>query len=126
MSDIVERLQAIVADRDAFSRAGTPIRINDTVTGWLREAAGEITQLRGEISYLKDEVIPALKAEAEDNERLRVALKPFAAAEIDLSETASDQDHLWESPAAMSLNAGHLREARRVYEQRAANEAPKG
>jgi hypothetical protein len=42
---------------------------------------------------------------------LEAALKPFSTAAHDLNDKALDQDHIWESPAAMNITAGDLRRA---------------
>lgn len=62
MADIVERLRATLLDKDNFPRMKQEKWLP---VGLAEEAAAEIERLRGEISYLTDEVIPALKAEAE-------------------------------------------------------------
>lgn len=53
----------------------------------------------------------ATRPPAEDAvERAKAALQPFADAAEDLDdETDLDRHHLWESPAAMNITAGHLR-----------------
>jgi hypothetical protein len=57
-------------------------------------------------------------------ERMRDALKPFATAAEDLADGAADNDHIWESPAAMSVTAGHLRAAKRALITSTPTEAP--
>ncbi len=59
-----------------------------------------------------------LQALLSDNAALRaerdeavVLLKPFAAAADDLDEDMGDLANIWEAPAAMNLDAGHLRAA---------------
>ncbi len=42
---------------------------------------------------------------------LRAALAPFAAAADDLDDAHSDNNGIWEAPAAMSITAGDLRHA---------------
>lgn len=56
MTDIVERLRGLSLLKDLPGKDAR-LAINLSI--------GEIMKLRGEVSYLKDEVIPALKAEAE-------------------------------------------------------------
>lgn len=49
--------------------------------------------------------------------RLRDALKPFADAAEDLDELHVPNSPIWESPAAMSIEARHLRIARFVWDE---------
>lgn len=69
MSNIVERLRAVAAMD--LRTGGFLAHTLDTA----KKAAAEIERLTGEMSYLSDEVIPALKGECErmqaENERLR-------------------------------------------------------
>ena len=53
----------------------------------------------------------ATQAERQRDE-LRKALEPFAEAAESLDDETRDHDHIWEQPAAMSIDAGHLRAAR--------------
>jgi hypothetical protein len=48
---------------------------------------------------------------------VREALEPFVAA-LDgcVDESARDDDHIWESPAAMNITVGNLRVLRAIYE----------
>lgn len=48
--DITHRLREMVIERQAYSEAKKPMRVNDTMTGWLTEAAAEIERLRAAIS----------------------------------------------------------------------------
>ena len=50
---------------------------------------------------------PAFRRE----EELIEALRPFVEAADDLDEKHHDSTDIWEAPAAMSINAGHLRRA---------------
>ena len=43
-------------------------------------------------------------------------LRKFAAAADDLDEDHPDNCNIWESPAALGIDAGDLREARRLIE----------
>lgn len=65
---------------------------------------------------LLDEAATALRSQQAAHEEeiagMRKALEPFAEAAENLHDDAHDDDHLWESPAAMSLTAGNLRAAR--------------
>ena len=97
MSDLVKQLRNLIivdgADDDA------PLG---------RLAADEIERLQDRCAAYKGQI----EAGAKEIERLRAALGPFADVEPDLHDKAEDRDHLWESPAAMGLTAGHIRAAR--------------
>lgn len=54
------------------------------------------------------------------------ALRPFADVVGDLHERAENDDNIWESPAAMNLTAGHLREALYVLSMLPESDAPAG
>lgn len=73
--------------------------------------------LNGSMTFSREFPTPPIQKEAADEiERLRDALKPFADAVGDL-HGQRDTDHIWESPAAMNITVGNLRHARSVIEQ---------
>ena len=52
---------------------------------------------------------------ADEIEKLRAALKPFADAADDLDEDDKDDWEIWEHWAAMNVKIKHLRAARAAY-----------
>jgi hypothetical protein len=54
----------------------------------------------------------ALEAAEAERDALRKALQPFAAAAENLDEDHRDNSPIWETPAAMGIDAVHLRRAR--------------
>ncbi len=59
-----------------------------------------------EIARLREEVAAAIQL-----------LGPFAEAADDLDDKHGDDSDIWEAPAAMSITAGHLRDARSLILQ---------
>jgi hypothetical protein len=53
MTDIVERLRGIVAEREARG-SGATTTIDPNITGWLDEAADEIERLRKEVEQWRE------------------------------------------------------------------------
>lgn len=85
--------------------------------------AGEIEALRadnlawqetgkGAVIQMAEERAARLAAERERDAAVAL-LKPFAEAADDLDDKHGDGSPIWEAPAAMSIDAGHLREAAR-------------
>lgn len=78
--------------------------------------------LTGDPAWLKVKLVEllavnqALIASQERERVLREALAPFADAADDLDESHSDGHNVWESPAAMSIYAGCLRNAKEVFQ----------
>lgn len=44
--DVVARLRMMASERDAYTKSGRPMHVNETMTSWLTEAAAEIERLR--------------------------------------------------------------------------------
>lgn len=79
----------------------------------------EVAQKAQEDRILADQ--RATQAERQRDE-LRKALEPFAEAAESLDDETSDHDHIWEQPAAMSIDAGHLRTARALLANQGADQ----
>lgn len=94
----------------------------------MAEARAEIERLRLQVSDAEEDVQRLHKEKCDQLDELiasrtrlstmQAALEPFAAAVDDLDEHDSDGEHLWESPAAMSLSTGDLRRARAALSQK--------
>jgi len=83
MTDIVERLRGLAAERKARG-SGAISTIDPNVTGWLEEAADEIERLRAEVEQWRES---ELMIEAADEiERLRAENKRLQAALIEAAE----------------------------------------
>jgi len=57
-------------------------------------------------------IAAALEAAEAERDALRMALAPFAEAAENLDEDHRDNSPIWETPAAMGIDAIHLRHAR--------------
>lgn len=95
-------------------------RCKDYADGWIifqDEAAAnayhEQTECLMQGLYVRD----GSETLEDENARLRAALKPFMEAASDLAEDHRDGSPIWESPAAMSIDAADLRQAARAYQQ---------
>lgn len=44
--DVVARLRMMASEREAYTKSGRPMHVNEAMTGWLTEAADEIERLR--------------------------------------------------------------------------------
>lgn len=85
---LIAEVAALRAQRDGSKRAETlAIHLADTMADRATEAERKLAEAR----------------------RL---LKPFADAADSLNDETRDHDHIWEQPAAMSIDADHLRAAR--------------
>lgn len=113
MTDIVERLRLSVTkgheptDEDAIEAADVE-RLRNT----LQLHAGDCQSLNGEVTMFKER---AEAAEA-DNERLRVALKPFAEAAKCAEDDETDDYCVAGSSARHRMTLGDLRRARAALE----------
>ncbi|MGM4987373.1 hypothetical protein [Tardiphaga sp. 841_E9_N1_2] len=76
------------------------------------DQSNETIRVKAELLRQSAELIECLIAE---RDAALLALKPFAEVAADVHENAFDADNLWESPAAMSLTAGHIRAASAVF-----------
>lgn len=92
----------------------------------------EIAALRGDLTVSRDDLDQlqahfrqrdreATQAERQRDE-LRKALEPFGEAAESLDDETRDHDHIWEQPAAMSIDAGHLRTARALLANQGADQ----
>lgn len=75
----------------------------------------EIAALRGERDEWRDTAFKARSSNTRAERKLAEAvelLKPFSESAENLADETLDHDHIWEQPAAMIINAGHLRAAR--------------
>lgn len=75
--------------------------LNDTIDRCRRDAA---------------EATAKLEAAEAERDALRKALEPFAEAAEDLEDDHRDNSPIWEAPAAMGIDARHLRAARKALE----------
>ncbi len=96
---LVERLR----DRAESYRMGGPS--SEHTAALLDEAAAALAAERAAHAETKRERDEALRA-----------LEPFADAADDLEDDHKDTSSIWECPAAVNIDAGHLRAARRVRE----------
>lgn len=107
--DLVERLRYPAwAHSDAPNAFPSPQLDKETTLADMVAAAAEITKLSAE------------------RDAAARALRPFADVVGDLHERAENDDNIWESPAAMNLTAGHLREALYVLSMLPESDAPAG
>lgn len=82
-----------------------------------KAALGWPEHLNAKPSRLKKAATRAESAEAEVK-RLREALRPFAEAfPANDDEGERDNAEIWESPVAMNITFGQLRDARKTYEE---------
>jgi hypothetical protein len=88
MTDIVERLRGIVAEREARGRGATTT-IDPNITGWLNEAADEIEQLRAGVELWKcrvNEGADIIEGNVAIIDELRAANKRLQDAMIEVAE----------------------------------------
>lgn len=65
---------------------------------------------------LGDEAADLIEQLVGDRDRSVEALRPFAEAAVNLDEDHRDHIDIWDAPAAMSIDAGHLRAARAIVD----------
>ncbi|WP_156359912.1 hypothetical protein [Sphingomonas sp. Leaf10] len=92
-------------------RKGRLIQANQTRTMTCGTTGFPIEVGTGEIRELPHP--DALEAAARI-EALEAALRPFAEAADDLDDKHRDSSPIWEAPAALGIDAGHLRDAQKL------------
>ena len=114
MTDAQTEARAIETVRDwlngGCSSWGLPSQQIETLLTALAAKDAELAVLRAELNDCASEIheLRAQLAEA------RKALEPFADAADDLEDDHKDTSSIWECPAAVNIDAGHLRAARRA------------
>lgn len=88
----------------------TPDRTLDDLICDLEAIAAFMNRIGDETALYVEEAVDALRGVA----TLRSALEPFAEASKGLDPETDDHDNIWEMPAAMSIEAGHLRAAEKA------------
>jgi len=86
-----------------------PMTLSEKLNRWADAADDEC---RVDEADLFREADAALAAKDTELSKLREALTPFADAAENLEDDHKDSSPIWEAPAAMSIDAKHLRAAR--------------
>ncbi|QTC88060.1 hypothetical protein [Brevundimonas pondensis] len=130
IEDLILPQQTFTTDDD-YARHRAAYRYEGEVTATVEplvtaaSAEARMTELRSAYCAAESDAMTlrkrATQAERQRDE-LRKALEPFAEAAESLDDETGDHDHIWELPAAMSIDAGHLRTARALLANQGADQ----
>ena len=116
--ELIERVAQIADNKGTDYRArgiNTAFHVADEIAQAIRRATTESGYTKTEAWNLQLQAdISRLHARISELEK---ALRPFVDAAVDVDDDAKDDWNIWESPCAMSITVGDLREAKRVLDE---------